>query len=266
MLALFGGGGPTSGVRDGSREIMRELSAQEPQVRPILRKPPNGVGRTISEGLAAATGRYVMSMDWDFLHILPELRDMFDAAAGGADVVLGSRFSRSSVLINYPIQKIVCNRSFHFMLGLVSRRKTWDVTNNLKLLHREVVENLDVESDWFVANAETGLKLILMGYDVHPVAISWINCTPRWGRRPSRSSRTVSVTRRFWGAWRGDPASALGSFQDGRSAAPLLSQRPEVWRTLFSGWTGTIIPQRKVPLDESHRDGKHRVLRFRPGR
>ena len=29
-----------------------------------------------------------MSMDCDFLHILPELRDMFDAAAAGADVVM----------------------------------------------------------------------------------------------------------------------------------------------------------------------------------
>jgi SAM-dependent methyltransferase len=167
--------------KDGSRDIMRRLSAHDARVRPIFRQPPNGVGRAISEGLAAATGRYVMSMDCDFLHILPELRDMFDAAANGADVVLGSRFSRHSVLLNYPIQKILCNRSFHFLLRIVFRRKMWDVTNNLKLLRREVVEGLHLESDWFAANAETGLKPILMGYSVRPVAISWINRTPEMG-------------------------------------------------------------------------------------
>jgi glycosyltransferase involved in cell wall biosynthesis len=167
--------------KDRSRQIMRELAEYEPRVRPLFREPPNGVGRAIAEGMKAATGRYVLSMDCDFMHILPELRDMFDEAAAGADVVLGSRFSRSSVLINYPLQKILCNRSFHLLLNLIFRRKMRDVTNNLKLLRREVVENLDLESAWFAANAETGLKPILMGYDVRPVAISWINRTPEMG-------------------------------------------------------------------------------------
>ena len=167
--------------KDRSRTIMQELAEYDPRVRPLFRQPPNGVGRAISDGMKAATGRYVLSMDCDFLHILPELRDMFDEAAAGADVVLGSRFSRSSVLINYPLQKILCNRSFHLLLNLIFRRKMRDVTNNLKLLPREVVENLDLESAWFAANAETGLKPVLMGYDVRPVAISWINRTPEMG-------------------------------------------------------------------------------------
>jgi SAM-dependent methyltransferase len=167
--------------KDRSREILRDLAEYDPRVRPVFRQPPNGVGRAIAEGIQAATGRYVLMMDCDFLHILPELRDMFDAAADGADVVLGSRFSRSSVLINYPFQKVLCNRSFHLLLGLAFRRKLRDVTNNLKLMRREVVDNLDLESAWFAANAETGLKPILMGYDVRPVAISWINRTPEMG-------------------------------------------------------------------------------------
>ena len=108
-------------------------------------------------------------------------RDLFDEAAAGADVVLGRRFSRSSVLINYPLQKILCNRSFHFLLSLVFRRKLRDVTNNLKLMRRDVVDSLELESAWFAATAETGLKPILMGYDVRPVAISWINRTPEMG-------------------------------------------------------------------------------------
>jgi SAM-dependent methyltransferase len=167
--------------RDRSRQIMRDLAEYDPRVRPVFREPPNGVGRAILEGMKAATGRYVLSMDCDFTHILPELRDIFDEAAEGADVVLGSRFSRSSVLINYPLQKILCNRLFHLLLHLVFRRKMRDVTNNLKLMRREVVANLDLESPWFAVNAETGLKPILMGYDVRPVAISWINRTPGMG-------------------------------------------------------------------------------------
>ena len=167
--------------KDRSRQIMLELQEYDSRVKPLFREPPNGVGRAIAEGLKAATGRWVLTMDCDFLHILPELRDMFDAATAGADVVLGSRFSRSSVLINYPLQKILCNRSFHLLLNLLFLRKMRDVTNNLKLMRKDVVDNLDLESAWFAVNAETGLKPILMGYDVRPVAISWINRTPEMG-------------------------------------------------------------------------------------
>ena len=179
--------------KDRSRQIMLELASYDGRVRPLFREPPNGVGRAILEGMKASTGRYVLSMDCDFTHILPELRDIFDEAAAGADVVLGSRFSRSSVLINYPLQKILCNRAYHLLLHLVFRKKMRDVTNNLKLMRREVVENLDLESAWFAVNAETGLKPILMGYDVRRVAISWIN------RTPSMGSSSFSLIKNGWG-------------------------------------------------------------------
>jgi dolichol-phosphate mannosyltransferase len=168
--------------KDRTREIMRELASFEPRVRPVFRTPPNGVGLALRDGLAAATGDYVLLMDCDFLHILPELRDMFDAAARGSAVVLGSRFSRYSVLINYPLQKILCNRGFHLLLSVLFRRKLRDVTNNLKLLRRDVVDNLRIESEWFAANAETGLKPLLMGFPTYASPISWINRTPEMGQ------------------------------------------------------------------------------------
>src|SRR5262249_33791893 len=44
--------------KDRSRQIMRELAEYDPRVRPVFRAPPNGVGRAISEGIKASTGRY----------------------------------------------------------------------------------------------------------------------------------------------------------------------------------------------------------------
>jgi SAM-dependent methyltransferase len=168
--------------KDSTRDVLTRLAAEDPRVTPVFRQPPNGVGRALSDGMKAATRDYVLMMDCDFTQILPELRDMFDAAAAGADVVLGSRFSRESVLINYPIQKILCNRSFHILASLLFFRRLRDFTNNLKLLRREVVQNLDLEAAWFAANAETGLKPLLMGYKVESVPISWINRTPEMGQ------------------------------------------------------------------------------------
>ena len=90
---------------DRTREVMAGLARKDARVKPLYRSPPNGVGRAISHGLRAATGGYVLTMDCDFQHLLLEFRDLFDGAAEGYDVVIGSRFSRHSVLLNYRSQK-----------------------------------------------------------------------------------------------------------------------------------------------------------------
>ena len=144
---------------------------------------------------AVATGKYILSMDCDFQHLLPEIRDLFDAAAEGYDVVVGSRFSRHSVLLNYPFQKIFVNRGFHTLAQLLFLRNFRDLTNNLKLMRREVIENLQLTQPGFAVNAETGLKPLLMGYSVKEVPISWINRTPDMG---VSSFRLVKVGGGYW--------------------------------------------------------------------
>jgi dolichol-phosphate mannosyltransferase len=120
-------------------------------------------------------------MDCDFQQLLPELRDMFDSAAKGADVVVGSRFSRHSVLLNYPFQKIVANRAFHLLARVMLSTKFRDVTNNLKLFKREVVEKMELTQPGFSINAETGLLPIINGYKIVEVPMSWINRTADMG-------------------------------------------------------------------------------------
>ncbi len=167
--------------RDGTAAVIRRLADADPRITCVSRVPPNGVGRALMDGYRAATGRYVLSMDCDFQHLLPEFRDLFDAAVEGYDVVIGSRFSRLSVLLNYPFQKVLANRGFHFLATLLLRRGFRDLTNNLKLMKREVLERLPLSQPGFAINAETGLYPVAMGLRVKEVPISWINRTPDMG-------------------------------------------------------------------------------------
>lgn len=164
--------------RDGTAAVIDRLAAEDPCIVAVHRSPPNGVGRALRDGYAAATGAWVMSMDCDFQHLLPEMEDMFDAAASGADVVFGSRFSRRSVLINYPFGKILANRSFHILANVTVRLGGLrDVTNNLRLIRRDLAKQLVIDEPWFAANAEIGLQLALLGTSIREVPISWINRT-----------------------------------------------------------------------------------------
>ena len=161
--------------RDQTAEVITRLQEKDPRIRLIRREMPNGVGRTLREGFSAVTGEYVLMMDCDFQHIMPELTGLFDAVVEDADVAIGSRFSRNSVLLNYAFTKILANRGFHIIANLLLGKHFRDATNNLKLMKRKVLDHIHLESHDFAANAETGLQPILLGYNVKEVPISWIN-------------------------------------------------------------------------------------------
>ena len=182
---------------DRTAEVTRQVSAQEPRVKLVDRKPPNGVGLALRDGCAAATGRYIFTMDGDFVHIVPEFRDLFDAVAQGYDGAVGSRFTKESVMVNYPFMKILCNRGFHVLANLLLPCRVHDISNNLKLYRAEIFRQMTIEEPHFAANAEIGLKAILAGYRVSEVPISWINRTIDMGHS---SFRIVGVAPRYMAA------------------------------------------------------------------
>lgn len=181
--------------QDSTAQVIFALAAELPVIKPVIRTPPNGVGRALADGYKAATGQYILSMDCDFIHLMPEFRELFDAAAQGFDIVFGSRFSRHSVLLNYPFQKIIANRLFHVLAQIAFHRCFRDVTNNLKLMRREVAESLRLTEPGFAANAETGLQPLLMGFSMCEIPISWINRTPDMG---VSSFRLAKVCGGYW--------------------------------------------------------------------
>jgi len=160
---------------DRTADVVTELSVSDERVRLVKRNPPNGVGRALRDGLKNATGDFVMLMDCDFQHSIPEIRDLFDQVARGADGALGSRFSRESVLINYAFTKIMANRCFHLLANFILGLRFRDVTNNFKLFRRNVLPSLTIEAPDFAANAETGLKPMLAGFNIVEVPMSWVN-------------------------------------------------------------------------------------------
>jgi glycosyltransferase involved in cell wall biosynthesis len=179
---------------DSTAEVAARLSAEEPRVRLINRSKPNGVGLALRDGYRAASGRYILSMDCDFIEIVSDFRALFDIVAQGYDGAIGSRFSHDSILVNYPFGKLIGNRAVHaaIKLFLIDVR---DVTNNLKLYRAKILKELEIESPHFSANLETGLKPLLAGYRVKEVPISWINRTVGMG---SSSFQARKVGLDYW--------------------------------------------------------------------
>lgn len=166
---------------DDTAAIARALAEQDARVRVLQRTSEPGVGGALRDGYAAATGRYVLSMDCDFVLIVPELRDLFDAVSEGKDGAIGSRFSHQSILVNYPLAKIVANRAFHLLLRLLLGHKVRDLSNNLKLYRADVVRELRITEPGFAANAEIGIQPLLAKRDIEEVPMSWVDRAPDMG-------------------------------------------------------------------------------------
>jgi SAM-dependent methyltransferase len=174
---------------DDTAAIAEDLSAQDARIRLVRRTDEPGVGRALRAGYAEAVGQYVLSLDCDFAQIVPELRDLFDAVATGRDGAIGSRFSHESILVNYPLSKIVANRGFHLLLRILVRRSLRDISNNLRLYRADLVRDLDIREDGFAANAEIGIQPILAGNDIEEVPMSWINRTSDMGTSAFKVAR-----------------------------------------------------------------------------
>jgi dolichol-phosphate mannosyltransferase len=198
---------------DRTSEVAREIGKREPRIKVLDRHPPNGVGNALRDGYAACTGRYILTMDSDFIQIVPELRDMFDVIAAGHDGAIGSRFSHESIMLNYPFAKILSNRAFHALANLLLPVRVRDASNNLKLYRSEILKQLKIEDPGFGANAETGLKPLVAGYDVQEVPISWVNRTLGMGSSTFRIQRVAPnyaavLFRIVARAWRGSQSAA----------------------------------------------------------
>lgn len=175
---------------DGTADVAEALAVADPRIRVVRRTAPPGVGRALRDGYQAARGEYILTLDCDFFLLGPELRDLFDAVAAGHDGAIGSRFSRESILLNYPGLKILGNRGFHLLVKWLLDLDVRDVSNNLKLMRADILRQLEIVEDGFAANAETGLKPLVAGYDIVEVPMSWIGRSTDMG---SSSFRTLEV-------------------------------------------------------------------------
>jgi len=181
---------------DQTRAILQKMAQEDSRIKSVYRSPPNGVGHAIADGYRVATGRYILSMDCDFQYLVPELRDLFDAASEGYEVAIGSRFSRHSVQLNYGFRRAIPNRMYHLIAQIMLLRPFRDLTNNLKLVRQDVVKKLQLTEPGFAINAEIGLQVVVMGCRVKEVPISWVERTFDMGI-PSFSPIQFG-----WGYWR----------------------------------------------------------------
>jgi len=132
---------------DGTGRIADALATADDRVHVMHRPGKHGLGAAYRAGFAWGLERdyeYVVEMDADGSHLPDDLGRMLEAAAGGADLVIGSRWIEGGRVVNWPWHRRFISRAgtayARVMLGLAVH----DSTAGYRVLRRGTLEGLDL--------------------------------------------------------------------------------------------------------------------------
>ena len=95
--------------------------------------------------------------------------------SGNYDAILGSRFTKSSKVNDYPFQKLILNRIFNFFVRILFLNKYNDYTNAFKIYKKSVLlEIMPLISESFNIFLEIPLKIISRNYKYKIISINWM--------------------------------------------------------------------------------------------
>jgi dolichol-phosphate mannosyltransferase len=180
------------GSPDGTGQIADRLAEEIAEVRVLHRPGKQGLGRAYLDGFGIALENgadLVMEMDADFSHDPADLPRLI-AAAGAADLVLGSRYVPGGGVANWGLIRRALSWGgcayARVLLGVPVR----DLTGGFKCFHRRVLEALDlaqVHADGYGFQIELTYRAVKAGFTVAEVPILFRE------RRVGQSKMTVRI-------------------------------------------------------------------------
>lgn len=181
------------GSRDATPRIADELAAADPRVRAVHHPRNLGYGAALRTGFGAARHDLIAFTDGDRQFRVADIgRLTARYAEGGADAVVGFRIRRADPLIRTLYAKAyrLANRVF---FGL----RITDVDCACKLLRRDALRGISVESGGAFFSAELLIKLRASGRSVVEVGVPHY---PRTAGSPTgaRPQVVLRAMRDFW--------------------------------------------------------------------
>lgn len=167
---------------DGTAEVVRRMSRDEPRVSVLVRQQKNGIGPAYLAGFqqALAEGaRWIVQMDADFSHpvdMVPELL----AAGAEYDLVLGSRYTKGITVVNWPMGRLLLSYYGNAYARWVTGLPVADVTGGFKCWRREILERIPldrVRSNGYAFQIEMTFRAWRLGARIREIPILFVDRT-----------------------------------------------------------------------------------------
>jgi len=186
---------------DGTGEIADRLAAQEPRIQVLHRAGKEGLGKAYLAGFAWALARgyrLVLEMDADFSHDPRHLPAIL-AAAGDADLVLGSRYVPGGGTVNWGLSRRLLSRGGSLYARTILGLRVRDLTGGFKCFRREVLEAIDLGSvacTGYAFQIELTYRAVRRGFQVVEVPIVFAD--RRVGQSKMSKRIVLEALRKVW--------------------------------------------------------------------
>jgi len=170
---------------DGTANIVKSLLKDFPERLFLeIRKEKNGLGAAYIHGFKWALKRkynYIIEMDADFSHDPKDLVRLYNACAkDGADLSIGSRYSKGVNVVNWPMKRVLLSYFASKYVKLVTGLPINDSTAGFVCYKRRVLETIKLDKIKFVGYAfqiEMKFKAWKHGFNIKEVSVIFTDRT-----------------------------------------------------------------------------------------
>jgi dolichol-phosphate mannosyltransferase len=164
---------------DGTGRIADRLAAATAAIEVLHRPRKAGLGLAYVHGFAHALSRgagYVLEMDADFSHDPQDLPRLLEAARGGADVVLGSRYVEGGGVEDWDLLRRVISRGGCGYARRVLGVRIRDLTGGYKCFSADALRTIEFEtvrSQGYAFQVELTYRALARGLRVQEIPITF---------------------------------------------------------------------------------------------
>jgi glycosyltransferase involved in cell wall biosynthesis len=163
--------------KDGTREVLEEISAAWPDSRPplkiIYQSVNRGKGAALRTGFSQATGILTIVQDADLEYDPREYAKLVQPILeGDADVVYGSRFAGFPRRVLYFWHSLG-NHFLTMLSNMMTNLNLTDMETCYKVFKTEILQSIPLRSDRFGFEPEITAKIAKLGCRIYEVPISY---------------------------------------------------------------------------------------------
>jgi len=135
------------GSPDGTGAKVKEQQADSSRIHLIERSGKLGLGTAYLAGFRYGLDKkyeFIFEMDADFSHPPKDLNNLYAACQNGADVAVGSRYTKGGGVKDWSNYRLFLSRGASIYVRLITFMPVMDPTAGFKCYKRKVLETIDL--------------------------------------------------------------------------------------------------------------------------
>jgi len=157
-------------VDDGSTDKTGQIASTHKAIV-LSNKTNHGKGYALRRALQHATGDIVVTIDSDGEHKPKEIPDLIEPLFNGTDIVAGSRFLGSQRRATTHLN-LIGNFLFNAAIMTLTGKVVTDSQTGFRAVKRNVLDQLNLESDGYEIEAEITVKGLRNGFSFKETPIT----------------------------------------------------------------------------------------------